>query len=65
MNQMKKLALVLSLVPSIALAHPGHDDVGVGGDRAAHAVITNPVLVVVIFALITLAFYRVTRMVRK
>ena len=62
---MKKLALVLSLVPSIALAHPGHDDIGVGGTPANHALITNPVLVVVLCALVTLAVYRVARMVRK
>jgi hypothetical protein len=62
---MKKLALVLSLVPSLALAHPGHDDVGVGGEPVAHALITNPVIVLVICALVTLAVYRVARMVRK
>lgn len=62
---MKKLALVLSLVPSIALAHPGHDDVGVGGEPAAHALITNPVLVLALIVGVTLAVYRVARMVRK
>lgn len=63
---MKKLTLLLiSLVPSIALAHPGHDDVGVGGTPAAHAVITNPVLVVALCVGLTLAVYRVARMVRK
>ena len=62
---MKKLALLISLVPSVALAHPGHDDVGVGGTPAAHAVITNPVLVVALCVGLTLAVYRVTKMVRK
>lgn len=62
---MKKLALLLSLVPSVALAHPGHDDVGVGGEPAMHALITNPVLVLALVVGLTLAVARVYRMVRK
>ncbi len=62
---MKKLALALLFAPSIALAHPGHDDVGVGGTPAAHAFITNPGIVLAIVVLATLAVYRVARMVRK
>jgi hypothetical protein len=62
---MKTLALLLSLVPSVALAHPGHDDVGVGGTSAAHAAITNPVIVIALCVVVTLAVARVYRMVRK
>lgn len=62
---MTKIALLLSLVPSVALAHPGHDDVGVGGEPATHALITNPVLVVALCVGLTLAVARVYRMVRK
>ena len=62
---MKKIALFLSLVPSVALAHPGHDDVGVGGTPAAHALITNPVIVLALCVGITLAVARVYGMVRK
>lgn len=62
---MKKLTVLLSLVPSLALAHPGHDDVGVGGSPAAHAVITNPVIVLALCALVTLAVARIYWMVRK
>ncbi len=65
MKNMKKLALVLSLVPSVALAHPGHDDVGVGGTPAAHAVITNPVLVLALIFGVTLMVARIYGMVRK
>jgi hypothetical protein len=56
---MKKLALALSLVPSIALAHPGHHD---GGHDAF---ITNPVLVLALIVGVCGALYRVTRMVRS
>ena len=62
---MTKILLALSLVPSIALAHPGHDDVGVGGQPVAHALITNPVLVLALCVGITLMVVRVARMVRK
>lgn len=62
---MMKFALALSLVPSIALAHPGHDDVGVGGTPEAHVFVTNPVLVLLLIVGVTLAVYRVARMVRK
>lgn len=62
---MKKIVFALSLVPSIVLAHPGHDDVGVGGEPVAHAAITNPVLVIALCVGVTLAVYRIVRMVRK
>lgn len=62
---MKKLVFALFLVPSIALAHPGHDDVGVGGEPVAHAFITSPILVLALIVGVTLAVYRVARMVRK
>lgn len=62
---MKKLALALFLMPSLALAHPGHDDVGAGGDPTTHAFITNPVLVLLLCVGIMMMVTRVVRMVRK
>jgi hypothetical protein len=62
---MKKLALALSLVPSIALAHPGHDDVGVGGEPATHALITNPVIVLALCMAVAFAVNLVIKKVRK
>lgn len=62
---MKKIILALSLAPSYALAHPGHDDVGVGGTPVAHAAITNPIVVLALIVAITYGVYRVSRMVRS
>ena len=57
---MMKLALVLSLVPSIALAHPGHD-----GGITHDALVTNPVFVLALFVAATYVVARITRMVRS
>jgi hypothetical protein len=62
---MKKLAIAILLAPSLALAHPGHDDVGIGGTPAAHATITNPVIVLLLIVALTLAVRGVARMVRS
>ncbi len=56
---MMKLALALSLVPSVALAHPGHDDAG------RDAFVSNPVLVLALIVGVVLAVYRISRMVRS
>lgn len=62
---MKKLVFVLSLLPSIALAHPGHDDAGVGGEPVAHAAITNPLIVLALCIALAYTFNRVIKAVRK
>ena len=62
---MKKLAMLILLAPSLALAHPGHDDVGVGGSPEAHALITNPVVVLALFVALTLGVRAVAKAVRQ
>jgi len=59
---MKKLIAFLSLVPSVALAHPGHHrDGGVTHD----AFITNPVLVIALCVAITYVATRIAKRVRS
>jgi len=59
---MKKIVFALLLVPSVVLAHPGHDG---HADASREALITNPALIIALFIGISLAFSRVARMVRK
>jgi predicted Co/Zn/Cd cation transporter (cation efflux family) len=58
---MMKLIALFSLVPSIALAHPGHHDGGVAHDAA----VTNPVFAVALCVALTYVVARIAKRVRS